>query len=103
MTDSADSSESPQPQAIAETYDVVVLGGALSGAATATLILRRNPGARVLIIERNEQLTRRVGEATVVCRTTRLPLPCAARALPAVPALLAAKSVLARRPLAVPV
>jgi len=62
MTESA---EPPQPQAIADTYDVVVLGGALSGAATATLILRRNPGARVLIIERNEQLTRRVGEATV--------------------------------------
>jgi flavin-dependent dehydrogenase len=50
---------------IAEEYDVVVLGGALSGAATATLLLRRNPGIRVLIIERNETLTRRVGEATV--------------------------------------
>ena len=50
---------------IAEEYDVVVLGGALSGAAAATLVLRRNPGIRVLIIERSEQLTRRVGEATV--------------------------------------
>jgi flavin-dependent dehydrogenase len=46
-------------------YDVIVLGGALSGAATATLILRHNPGVRVLILERNEKLTRRVGEATV--------------------------------------
>lgn len=50
---------------LAEEYDVVVLGGALSGAATATLLLKRNPGIRVLILERSEKLTRRVGEATV--------------------------------------
>ncbi|HVJ47438.1 MAG TPA: NAD(P)/FAD-dependent oxidoreductase [Luteolibacter sp.] len=50
---------------IEQEYDVVVLGGALSGAATATLLMRRNPGIRVLIIERSEKLTRRVGEATV--------------------------------------
>lgn len=48
-----------------EEYDVVILGGALSGGASATLLLRQNPGLRVLIIERSEQLTRRVGEATV--------------------------------------
>ncbi len=47
------------------SYDVVVIGGALSGAATATLILRRNPGIRVLIVEKAEKLGRRVGEATV--------------------------------------
>ena len=47
------------------TYDVVVIGGALSGAATATLLLRHNPGIRVLIVEKSSQLTRRVGEATV--------------------------------------
>jgi glycine/D-amino acid oxidase-like deaminating enzyme len=29
-------------------YDVVVIGGALSGAATATLLLRQNSGLRVL-------------------------------------------------------
>lgn len=46
-------------------YDVIVIGGALSGAATATLLLRNNPGIRVLIIERTETLGRRVGEATV--------------------------------------
>jgi flavin-dependent dehydrogenase len=46
-------------------YDVVVIGGALSGAATATLLLRHNPGIRVLIVEKSEKLSRRVGEATV--------------------------------------
>jgi len=49
----------------ARFYDVVVIGGALSGAATATLLLRQNSGLRVLIVEKSAQLTRRVGEATV--------------------------------------
>jgi flavin-dependent dehydrogenase len=47
------------------TCDVVVLGGALSGAATALMLLRDDPALRVVIVERNEQFTRRVGEATV--------------------------------------
>src|SRR6188472_1432245 len=46
-------------------YDVVIIGGALSGGATATLLLRHNPGIRVLIVEKSEKLGRRVGEATV--------------------------------------
>ncbi len=46
-------------------YDVVVIGGALSGAATATLLMRQNPGIRILIVEKSAKLTRRVGEATV--------------------------------------
>src|ERR1700693_1122801 len=46
-------------------YDVVVVGGSLSGAATATLLLRENPGIRVLIVEKSTHFTRRVGEATV--------------------------------------
>jgi len=46
-------------------YDVVVIGGALSGAATATLLMRQNPGFRILIVEKSAKLTRRVGEATV--------------------------------------
>ena len=54
----------PPPDA-STTYDVIVMGGALSGAATATLLLRHNPGIRVLILEKNERLGRRVGEATV--------------------------------------
>src|SRR5215216_5006727 len=46
-------------------WDVVVLGGALSGAATACLLLRKNPKLRVLILERSDRLKRRVGESTV--------------------------------------
>jgi monoamine oxidase len=46
-------------------YDVVIMGGALSGGATATLLLRQNPGIRVLILEKSTKLSRRVGEATV--------------------------------------
>ncbi|MEO7600032.1 MAG: NAD(P)/FAD-dependent oxidoreductase [Opitutus sp.] len=46
-------------------WDVIIVGGALSGSATACLLLRRNPTLRVLILERTEQLKRRVGESTV--------------------------------------
>jgi flavin-dependent dehydrogenase len=49
----------------AGSYDVVIIGGALAGAAAAILLLRQNPGIRVLILEKSERLTRRVGEATV--------------------------------------
>jgi flavin-dependent dehydrogenase len=47
------------------TYDVVIIGGALAGAATATLLVRQNPGIRVLIVEKSARFSRRVGEATV--------------------------------------
>ena len=46
-------------------WDVIVVGGALSGSATTCLLLRRNPKLRVLILERTEHLKRRVGESTV--------------------------------------
>ena len=46
-------------------YDVVVVGGALSGASTAILLLRELPSLRVLIIEKSNAFTRRVGEASV--------------------------------------
>lgn len=46
-------------------WDVIVMGGALAGSATACLLLRKNPELRVLILERSERFTRRVGESTV--------------------------------------
>jgi flavin-dependent dehydrogenase len=49
----------------AKGWDVVVIGGALSGASTALLLLRRNPRLRLLILERSSQFKRRVGESTV--------------------------------------
>src|ERR1700722_5403758 len=48
-----------------QLYDVVVIGGSLSGAATATLLLRKNPGLKLLIVEKSTHFARRVGEATV--------------------------------------
>ncbi|HTJ77811.1 MAG TPA: NAD(P)/FAD-dependent oxidoreductase [Rariglobus sp.] len=52
-------------QASSEPWDVIIIGGALSGASTACLLLRRDPRLRVLILERSEQFKRRVGESTV--------------------------------------
>lgn len=52
----------PTPSA---PWDVIVIGGALSGASTALLLMRRNPRLRVLIIERSDRFKRRVGESTV--------------------------------------
>ena len=46
-------------------YDVVIVGGALAGAATAILLLRERPNLRVLIVEKSTAFGRRVGEATV--------------------------------------
>jgi flavin-dependent dehydrogenase len=46
-------------------YDVVVVGGALSGAAAALVLLRERPQLKVLIIEKSAAFGRRVGEATV--------------------------------------
>ena len=55
----------PLPAVCEREYDVVVVGGALSGASTAILLLRELPGLRVLIIEKSTAFTRRVGEASV--------------------------------------
>ena len=59
-------------------YDVVIAGGALAGAATAILLLREQPGLRILVLEKSSVFGRRVGEATVevssyfLCRVLRL-------------------------------
>lgn len=47
-----------------ERYDVVVLGGAFSGAATALLLKRDHPEISVLVVEKTKQFDLKVGEAT---------------------------------------
>src|SRR5438067_333726 len=46
------------------TFDVVIIGGAFSGAATALLLKRKQPGLRVLIVEKAAEFDRKVGEST---------------------------------------
>ena len=47
-----------------ERYDVVVLGGAFAGAATALLLRRELPALSVLVVEKSRHFDSRVGEAT---------------------------------------
>jgi flavin-dependent dehydrogenase len=47
-----------------ERYDVVILGGAFSGASAAILLRREAPELRVLIVEKAEAFDAKVGEAT---------------------------------------
>jgi glycine/D-amino acid oxidase-like deaminating enzyme len=44
-------------------YDVVIIGGAFSGAATALKLKRKRQEARVLIIEKTAEFDRKVGES----------------------------------------
>src|SRR6266478_9090304 len=56
-------------------YDVAIIGGAFSGAATAVVLKRRCPNARVLIIEKTTEFDRKVGESTTEvssCFMTRI-------------------------------
>ena len=53
------------PDAASFDYDVVIVGGAIAGAATATLLGRRIPGVRVLVVEKSEAFDWKVGESTV--------------------------------------
>ena len=46
-------------------YDVVVIGGAFSGASAALLLRRWCPEVRILVLERRESFDWKVGEATV--------------------------------------
>src|SRR2546428_8349675 len=47
-----------------DRYDVVILGGAFSGASAAILLRREQPQLRVLIVEKAEAFDAKVGEAT---------------------------------------
>ncbi|MEO8198156.1 MAG: tryptophan 7-halogenase, partial [Thermoanaerobaculia bacterium] len=51
-------------RSLRERYDVVVLGGAFSGASTAILLKRDHPEISVLVIEKSKQFDAKVGEAT---------------------------------------
>ena len=56
---------SSDPSPPSENYDAVIIGGSLSGAATAILLMRHNPGLRVLIVDKTTEFSRGIGEATV--------------------------------------
>jgi flavin-dependent dehydrogenase len=45
-------------------YDIIILGGAFSGASAAVLLRREQPQLRVLIVEKAEAFDAKVGEAT---------------------------------------
>src|SRR5438045_6227342 len=56
-------------------YDVAIIGGAFSGAATAVVLKRRCPKARVVVIEKTTEFDRKVGESTTEdssCYMTRI-------------------------------
>src|SRR5438045_6834970 len=56
-------------------YDVVIIGGAFSGAASALMLKRKRPEARVLVIEKAAEFDRKVGESTTEvssCYMTRI-------------------------------
>jgi flavin-dependent dehydrogenase len=45
-------------------YDVIILGGAFSGASAALLLRRERPQLRVLVVEKLDKFDEKVGEAT---------------------------------------
>jgi flavin-dependent dehydrogenase len=47
------------------SYDVVIIGGAISGSATALMLKQKNPQISVCIVEKNSEFERKVGESTV--------------------------------------
>ncbi len=56
-------------------YDVVIIGGAFSGSATALMLKRRRCDTRILIVEKTTEFDRKVGESTTEvssCYMTRI-------------------------------
>src|SRR5215475_7617688 len=46
-------------------YDVVIIGGAVSGASTAILLKRRMPKLKIVVVEKSDCFDWKVGESTV--------------------------------------
>ena len=47
------------------SYDVVIVGGAVSGASTAILLKRQMPDLSILVVEKTDRFDWKVGESTV--------------------------------------
>lgn len=47
-----------------QRFDVVILGGAISGGAAALLLRRERPSLRILVVEKQAEFDAKVGEAT---------------------------------------
>jgi flavin-dependent dehydrogenase len=56
------SSSTPDSQG---RYDVVIMGGAVSGASTAIVLKRRMPSLSILVVEKSDRFDWKVGESTV--------------------------------------
>ncbi|TDU81757.1 flavin-dependent dehydrogenase [Prosthecobacter fusiformis] len=55
----------PQMPSVSQAdYDVIIMGGAFSGASAALLLKRDHPELRVLVVERQVEFDRKVGEST---------------------------------------
>ncbi|MCA1582910.1 MAG: NAD(P)/FAD-dependent oxidoreductase [Acidobacteria bacterium] len=48
-----------------QSYDVVIVGGAVSGASTAILLKRQMPELKILVVEKTDRFDWKVGESTV--------------------------------------
>jgi flavin-dependent dehydrogenase len=57
------------PAPATQEYDVIIIGGAMAGAASAFILKQENPALRVLILDRRDAHKRRVGEATIEIST----------------------------------
>src|SRR3981081_1754407 len=55
----------PAPLPAAAAYDVVIVGGAGSGASPAVLLKRRPPELKILVVEKTDRFDWKVGESTV--------------------------------------
>jgi flavin-dependent dehydrogenase len=61
---SSQNMHAPTAPSSASDYDVIILGGAFSGASAALLLKRDLPSLRVLVVERTTEFDRKVGEST---------------------------------------